>query len=105
MQVRRLHLSAFTDFDEAEFEFVPGINVLMGENGTGKSHVLRILYAFALDEPEGEPFAHRLLGTLQARRGTEVWRGKHAPTVTVDTDERKRSIDVPGEESFWRGRP
>ena len=32
-------------FGEADFEFSPGLNVLIGANGTGKSHVLKLLYS------------------------------------------------------------
>ncbi|MFZ4506422.1 MAG: AAA family ATPase [Fimbriimonas sp.] len=35
----------FTAFSHIDFEFVDGINVFAGENGTGKTHVLKILYA------------------------------------------------------------
>lgn len=42
---KSLKLENFTAFREAEFEFVPGINVIIGENGTGKTHVLKALYA------------------------------------------------------------
>jgi len=43
--LKRLHLRNFTVFADAEFEFRPGLNVLVGTNGTGKSHVLKIGYA------------------------------------------------------------
>jgi len=39
-----LTLKNFTAFEEASFEFVPGINVFIGENGTGKTHVMKVLY-------------------------------------------------------------
>lgn len=45
MKLKRLELRGFTAFDHAEFSFAPGINVLIGENGTGKSHVLKCLHA------------------------------------------------------------
>jgi len=35
----------FGVFKEAEFEFCPGINVLIGENGTGKSHAMLAAYS------------------------------------------------------------
>jgi ABC-type branched-subunit amino acid transport system ATPase component len=35
----------FTAFAGVHFEFVPGLNVFLGENGTGKSHALKVLYA------------------------------------------------------------
>lgn len=45
MTITRLELSDFTVFKRANFEFCPGINVLIGENGTGKTHVLKVMYA------------------------------------------------------------
>jgi energy-coupling factor transporter ATP-binding protein EcfA2 len=41
----RLHLQNFTVFADADFHFSPGLNVLIGTNGTGKSHVLKVGYA------------------------------------------------------------
>ncbi len=43
-----LRLENFTAFAAAEFEFVPGVNVFIGENGTGKTHVMKALYAMQL---------------------------------------------------------
>lgn len=43
--LKRLHLQNFTVFADADFEFGPGLNVLAGTNGTGKSHVLKVGYA------------------------------------------------------------
>lgn len=45
MTISRLELTNFTVFKQARLEFCPGINVLIGENGTGKSHVLKAMYA------------------------------------------------------------
>lgn len=43
--LKRLHLRNFTVFADANFEFGPGLNVMVGANGTGKSHVLKAGYA------------------------------------------------------------
>ena len=43
--LERLRVGGFTVFDEAEFAFAPGINVVVGENGAGKSHLLKLAYA------------------------------------------------------------
>lgn len=40
-----LELQNFTVFKEARLEFSPGLNVIIGENGTGKSHLLKAAYA------------------------------------------------------------
>jgi predicted ATPase len=38
----RLEIENFTAFEHAVFDFSSGVNVLIGENGTGKSHVLKL---------------------------------------------------------------
>ncbi len=43
--LERLELENFTAFDELDIRFSPGINVFIGQNGTGKTHILKILYA------------------------------------------------------------
>lgn len=43
--LRRLRVSGFTVFSEQTIEFAKGVNVIVGENGTGKSHLLRLAYA------------------------------------------------------------
>ena len=40
-----LTLTDFTVFKEAWFGFASGLNVFVGENGVGKSHVLKVAYA------------------------------------------------------------
>ena len=44
--IRQLTVSGFTTFlDEVKLDFVPGINVIMGGNDSGKSHLMRLCYA------------------------------------------------------------
>jgi predicted ATPase len=42
--IKSLSINNFTAFREAEFEFSPGINVLIGENSTGKTQILKLIY-------------------------------------------------------------
>lgn len=49
----RLRIENFTAFRKAEFEFVPGINVLVGENATGKTHVMKLLYSMQMAQYDG----------------------------------------------------
>jgi len=44
MAFSALEIERFTAFDAARLDLAPGINVLIGDNGTGKSHVLKLLY-------------------------------------------------------------
>ena len=51
MQLKRLELNSFRIFEQATFDFQPGMNLIVGINGVGKSSVLdalRMLLAKAL---------------------------------------------------------
>ena len=43
--LKSLHLENFTVFPDAKFTFGKNLNVIVGENGAGKSHVLKAAYA------------------------------------------------------------
>lgn len=45
--LQSLSLRNFTTFGKADFRFVPGLNLVVGENGAGKSHLLKVAYALA----------------------------------------------------------
>lgn len=44
MLAERLILNGFTAFEDTSFDFVRGINVIIGANGAGKTHVMKVLY-------------------------------------------------------------
>ncbi len=44
--IEKLEIKNFTAFDEIEIDFVPGVNIFIGENGTGKTHILKLLYSY-----------------------------------------------------------
>ena len=86
--LEKLELKNFAKFSELPIQFSPRINIIIGENGTGKTQLLKAAYAAnaALsDELQGEDLAKRLcriyrptgdsLGKL-VRHGTPV--GAHA---------------------------
>jgi AAA domain, putative AbiEii toxin, Type IV TA system len=59
------HIAAnnFTAFAALEQAFSPGVNILIGENGTGKTHLLKILYAacaVTVGEDKEKSFALKL---------------------------------------------
>jgi len=45
MAIKSIELKNFTVFENIECEFSPGVNIFIGENGTGKTHLLKALYA------------------------------------------------------------
>ncbi len=48
-----LTLRNFTAFADAEFNFADGLNVIVGENGTGKTHVLKAAYSLVYVSARG----------------------------------------------------
>ncbi|HBI42790.1 MAG TPA: ATP-binding protein [Planctomycetales bacterium] len=50
----RLVLKNLTVFADADFQFATGLNVIVGENGAGKSHVLKAAYTVAAVSARGE---------------------------------------------------
>lgn len=45
MTLKSLRIENFTVFQKAQFNFAPGLNVIAGENGSGKTHVLKLAYS------------------------------------------------------------
>lgn len=43
--IRAMRVKNFTIFEDAEFKFGKNLNIVVGENGTGKTHVLKLAYA------------------------------------------------------------
>ena len=71
----RLRLQNFTAFEDCTLEFVPGINVFVGENGTGKTHAMKALYAstsiwHAASASRQVPSILELIGDLFQSTGT-----------------------------------
>ena len=42
--LRSLRIANFTAFAEADLRFSRGLNVIVGENGVGKTHLLKLPY-------------------------------------------------------------
>ncbi|MDV0444159.1 AAA family ATPase [Methanorbis rubei] len=70
MKLTELHLENITRFEKLDITFSPGINVIIGENGIGKTHILKILYAACRSIEDGISFPYKLVRVFQpAERG------------------------------------
>ncbi len=59
MCITSVRLQDFTVFKEIDIDFATEFNVLIGENGTGKTHLMKAMYASMLTDDEaqsGKPF-------------------------------------------------
>jgi len=53
--LKKMSIKNLTVFPEAELQFASGLNVIIGENGCGKSHLLKVAYAvMAASAEEGK---------------------------------------------------
>lgn len=60
MPISRVKLENFTAFSELDFKPSPGINVLVGENGTGKTHLMKVMYAACAVSKNEQHFGEKL---------------------------------------------
>jgi energy-coupling factor transporter ATP-binding protein EcfA2 len=94
-KITHITLKNFTAFSRLDLALSHGVNVIIGENGTGKTHLLKVLYAAAAitnGEDRGKGFARKLLGVFnpfQARMTRLIRRqqGLPAAEITVTRDD------------------
>jgi predicted ATPase len=65
MPLTRLKLHDFSAFKHSELELVDGLNVFVGANGTGKTHVLKLIYALLESQRSGTPLGLKLAGVFK----------------------------------------
>ena len=61
MTLTRVKLDHFTAFDKLDLELSRGVNVFVGANGTGKTHLMKVCYAACDSSKTGTPFAEKLV--------------------------------------------
>jgi predicted ATP-dependent endonuclease of OLD family len=70
--ITQLTAENFLAFKSLDLKFCKGVNVLIGSNGTGKTHILKTLYAACAITEEAElerGFAQKLIGVFQPFEG------------------------------------
>ncbi len=71
-RIAQLKLENLTAFSLLDLNFSSGINVLIGANGTGKTHLLKTLYtacSITVGEDKEKPFALKLRNTFSPYEG------------------------------------
>ena len=113
----RVRLERFTAFKALDLELNPGINVFIGPNGSGKTHLLKVAYAACDITKTKVDFAEKLtsvflpsgraIGRLikrQARsvRGSvEIWRGNRKLRVSFSNHTTKPSSATVSGQDGW----
>ena len=109
MTITRVKLENFTVFESLDLEPSPGINVLVGANGTGKTHLMKVCYAACAVSKTGVPFYRKLVkvflpsgnrpGRLTNRRAinddasAEICRGDSIIGVVLSSNGESPPVD------------
>jgi DNA repair exonuclease SbcCD ATPase subunit len=101
VRITRLRLVNFRRFDDGEFKFSPGLNLIRGPNESGKSTIVRALVAALFEKPDS---------TAAKRRYDLRWGTEEEPLLELDFTEdggqyrlfkdfgaRKVALEQPGE--------
>ena len=95
MSLTRVKLNHFTAFEGLDLELSPGINALVGANGTGKTHLMKVCYAACDVSKTGASFAEKLNDVFLPHRrspGRLVKRQRGRSTATVEVLRSESSI-------------
>lgn len=64
MILKKISLQNYTVFDAQTIELNKGINIFIGENGTGKTHLLKLLYSACQAADKKVSFSHKIVFTM-----------------------------------------
>lgn len=110
--LERMKVKNLTVFPEADFEFSPGLNVIIGENGCGKTHLLKTAYALIAASAEegrkpnaGDPtkillqknYADKLINVLRPETLGRLARrkqGRERCELTFEFDEKQLNFSL-----------
>ncbi|KHD11743.1 hypothetical protein PN36_27705 [Candidatus Thiomargarita nelsonii] len=76
--LKSLKIKKISLFSNAEIEFSPGLNVVIGENNTGKSHLLKLAYAVATIWYEAAAEHKNIPGKISSKGSKSWWQRRLA---------------------------
>lgn len=87
MTLTRIKLERFTAFKQLDVQLSPGINVFVGANGTGKTHLLKVAYCACDVSKTGGSLSAKLLATFlpfERRLGRLVHRSPASTKCNIE---------------------
>jgi len=64
MNIKSITLNNFTVFKKNTIEFGEGLNIFIGENGTGKTHIMKLLYSACQSASPKISFSNKVVKTM-----------------------------------------
>ncbi len=95
--ISKLKLANFTAFSQLDLDLGSGINVFIGSNPTGKTHIMKLLYASCDITRTKEPFANKLLKVFMPhgmKLGRLVRRQRGSRIAEVQVERGENRIDL-----------
>ncbi|MCP3136062.1 AAA family ATPase [Pyxidicoccus xibeiensis] len=93
----RIELTNFTAFAKLDHPLSPQLNVFVGTNGTGKTHLLKLLYAAGAATQKDVRFANKLVGVFKPyenRLGRLVRRVRKSSTAKLQLHRESARITL-----------
>ena len=97
MTITRLKLERFTAFESFDFKPSPGVNVLVGANSTGKTHLMKVAYAACDISKTRADYAEKLIRVFMPSGGgigRLVKRRRGGADCSVRVSRGKRRLEV-----------
>jgi len=121
MAITKIKFQNFMAFDKLEFLPSPGVNILIGANGTGKTHIMKVAYSACDITKSQKDFAEKLvnnflpsnkaIGRLVQRKpgsrraNVEIHRGNFKLKISFSNHSKStKSATITGNNE-WMGKP
>jgi predicted ATP-binding protein involved in virulence len=93
----QIKLERFTAFEQLSLKFSPGLNIFIGENGCGKTHLLKLIYAACDISISQKTFAEKV-NRVFLPSGEQIGRlVKRCSTSSTGSAEVIRTVQVDGQ--------
>lgn len=96
--LKQLQLTNFTQFKQAKFEFSTGLNLIIGENGLGKTHLLKLGYlACKAANPDNIKVFYSnedMLGNQIAGNLINLFKAERMGNLSCSVDKEKTIIEA-----------
>lgn len=107
MPLTRIEIENFTVFENITIPFNKGLNILVGENGVGKTHIMKLAYAACQASKHDVSYAHKttmLFRPDQSSIGRLVNRnknGNNTANVFVESDTARIGMSFSTKTKKW----
>jgi DNA replication and repair protein RecF len=81
--IKKLKVSNFRNYGEMELSAAPGINVIYGKNGLGKTNIIEAMFLCAIGKSFRAAHNNEMIkiGEELGERGAKEWFEKHPPNT------------------------